>query len=360
MSDHEGFCMDFGEPDYWQQYDANGFIGKATPLLNPPIIQVYLAGPLTCVDPSDGQDCDAIRKITKHVLGSYDYRGLRFRVYDPADVTQPGSQHTPEQVYEVDYRNVVDADLVIFHVNVPSLGVGEESQIAAASMVPRVTVRKRGAKVSRMFDGTFTPAIRIEYSSYADYEKLLRDQLVEIAEKVVSSAVRRRAQMKVFEDLDLGRFIFRQRIRHSIKIEELAAKVDTKVSWLQYLERSPRIAATASLPLIQAILDATNSKMSQQPGKTPDLQSSDEPLPDDQKQSIENLIDFIRTQQEWVPDPLVFRLWTEYQAEVSDEQVVALTYREGHERIIAVTDWAERYRLIAPPRDDASLFPEGD
>jgi hypothetical protein len=229
--DDVGFSMDFDPNCHWS---AKAFTNRGKTLLNEPIIRVYLAGPLTCVNEIDTQDCNAIRKITKQVLGSYDHQGVRFKVYDPADVTQPGSNHTAEQVYEVDYRNVVDADLVIFHVNRPSLGVGEESQIAATSLVPRVTIKKRGVDVSRMFDGTFTPAIKIEYGSHAEYEKALSEHLVEIAEHAIKSASQRRPLMEQFEKMQLGRFVFRQRIKNRVRIEDLDRHPDKRVEvWLQ-------------------------------------------------------------------------------------------------------------------------------
>lgn len=349
----EGFSMDFDSTRHWT---ANAFTNRGNPLLNPPIIRVYLAGPLTCVNESDSQDCTAIRKITKWVLGSYDHRGIRFDVYDPADVTQPGSNHTAEQVYEVDYRNVVDADLVIFHVNKPSLGVGEESQIAATSLVPRVTIKKRGVEVSRMFDGSFTPAIKIEYGTHAEYEQALSDHLVEIAEHAIRSASQRRPLMEQFEEMQLGRFIFRQRIKNHVRIEELAAAINTKVSWLRYLERKPRIAATASLPLLYSMLNATNASMTQQAGKMPVLKESDDTLDADAKHSLDNLVSYVLSRQEWVSDDIVFRLWQEHVEQAETEKAEALAHRAGDDRIVTVEDWRHRHEAILPP-DEGGLFP---
>src|SRR5882724_4741821 len=124
MSDCDSFYMDF-DPEKRFSF------GKEGTLITPSVINVYLAGSLTNNDPAIAQDCVMLRQIVKRVLHAYDFLGVRFSVYDPADFTSPGSIHSEEEVYGLDHERTALADLVIFHVIAPSLGVGCETQIAA-------------------------------------------------------------------------------------------------------------------------------------------------------------------------------------------------------------------------------------
>ena len=112
-------------------------------MIDPPVLRVYLASPLTNTDPASEEDRRTVREVTRRIMENYDYFGIRTEVYDPSDVTPPGSEHTSEEVYVTDHNRTANADLVVFHVNGPSIGVGMEAQIAAEATVPRVVVSKR-------------------------------------------------------------------------------------------------------------------------------------------------------------------------------------------------------------------------
>src|SRR5690349_21767318 len=142
--DDEFFSMDF---DGSQELSFNPSFN--TPLLTPATLRVYAAGSLTNNSCSVNQECVDVRKIIKRVLERYDYEGVNFRVYDPGENTSPGSEHSPDEVYRINYEQCVSADLLIFHVNVPSLGVGCEAQIAADATVPKIVLTKKNIPVSR-------------------------------------------------------------------------------------------------------------------------------------------------------------------------------------------------------------------
>ena len=61
---------------------------------------------------------------------------------------------TPEKVYQTDYRKIIESSLLVAYVGEPSLGVGQEIQIASFNQVPILLVFERDAKVSRMTLGT--------------------------------------------------------------------------------------------------------------------------------------------------------------------------------------------------------------
>ena len=277
-------------------------------------------------------------------MGSYDFQGVGFQVYDPGDVTQPGSNHTPDEVYELNYEQCVLADLVAFHVNVPSLGVGCEAQISADATVPRVTVAKTCVPVSRMFDGIFSTAIAsIQYENSSDLELQLFRQIPVIAARVISSAQRRRPILASFSDLRLGSVIFKQRIIHNVTIEELARQTDIKESWLRRLERNHVLAACCTTIQLNRIAAATHCYV-----KTVDAQNLttlvpfDDSLSHDDRLSRDNLVSYICSKNEWIPDDRVFRLWNSYLLESTKEAAEAVKYREGDSKVVSVAEWRRR------------------
>lgn len=336
MPDDEAFSMDFQPVG---EGDQGAFAHRGEPLPGPLVMRGYLAGPLTCNSQSETAECEALRNTTKRVLGSYDFEGFGFTLYDPADVTRPGSNHTPDEVFETDYRNVVEADFVVFNVTSPSLGVGEESIIAASATVPRVVIFRDGVKVSRMFLGTFTPAIvEISYQNLHDYERQLSTARPIIGRSVVGSARRRRPLMVQYEELGLGSFILKQRIRHGIALDELARQIDTKESWLYCLERDSRIAATASHMLIDSMLQATNSSWTKKESGAPVLREEPglEPSADT---SLKNLVTYIQSQRLRIPDRRAFRLWNRYLESREIERSQAVEFRGGDRPGMEVDDW---------------------
>ena len=86
------------------------------PILDPPVIQVYLACALTNLDEDAKRESEACRLIIREILHEYDYFGIRFYVYDPGDVTPPGSIHTAEEVYITDHQRTSNSDLILFYV----------------------------------------------------------------------------------------------------------------------------------------------------------------------------------------------------------------------------------------------------
>ncbi len=339
MSNEESFAMDFDENS------KAGFVRSEKTSLDPPVIEVYLAGPMTNNDLELQAHCDRVREIVKRLLHAYDYLGLRFQVYDPADVTQPGSSHTDEEVYVMDHDRTMSADLVIFHVNAPSLGVGSESQIAADATVPRVTISKTGVPVSRMFRGIFSPSIvDISYADCADLELQLSRSISRIARVTVESAIRRRPLMTDYRAANIGRQIFAQRIVHSLPIERLARLTDIKENWLRRLEREPVIAMCASSIQLVRIAEAIKCYVVIT-NQIPTLKPQDRDFLDDEKQSLSNLMDCVLENKTWVKDNEIFRVWGQYRESLKRERAEAVAHRGGENKAITVDQWK---RLLYP------------
>jgi len=60
---------------------------------------------------------------------------------------------TPKDVWEKNYHEVTAANYVIAYVGQPSLGTGEELEMARASNIPIIAWSFNGEKVSRMVTG---------------------------------------------------------------------------------------------------------------------------------------------------------------------------------------------------------------
>lgn len=107
--------------------------------------QVYISGPLT----------NSSKKELYELLGE-EFEKCGFSAYIPHQHTDPvkNSKITPEKVYQTDYRKIIESSLVVAYVGEPSLGVGQEIQIAAFHQIPILLVFEKGARVSRMTLGT--------------------------------------------------------------------------------------------------------------------------------------------------------------------------------------------------------------
>ena len=199
MSDSTFFAMDFDG----QKHLAFA-VEKEAPMISPPILNVYLAGPLTnndkCTD-----CCREVQRLLNVFSVLMSTTVFTSNVYDPGDFTSPGTDHTAEDVYELDHERTMTADLVVFHVNVPSLGVGCECQIAADTCSPKVVIAKHGAPLSRMFIGVYSETLAtIEYQQARDVESELSRTIADNSRRAVESARNRRPFMQAFAESKLG------------------------------------------------------------------------------------------------------------------------------------------------------------
>lgn len=103
--------------------------------------QVYISGPLT----------NSSKKELYELLGE-EFEKCGFSAYIPHQHTDPkkNADIKPKEVYQTDYRKIIESSLIVAYVGEPSLGVGQEIQIAAFHQIPILLVFEKGAKVSRM------------------------------------------------------------------------------------------------------------------------------------------------------------------------------------------------------------------
>lgn len=313
--------------------------------LDPPLLRVYLASALTNLDDADRQEAQRVRKVIRDVLHGYDYFGIRFEVYDPAEVTAPGSNHTDDEVYITDHDRTSASDAVIFYVLAPSLGVGMEAQIAADCTLPRVVVSRRNSRVSRMFRGVFSPTLAsLEYDEVAELHQSLSLRLLDIAKRAVASAKRRRAHVEEFSGDAPGRKIMRSRLFLEMSLRELAAQTDIREVWLQRLEREPSLATSITLIQVHRIAAALGASISQSPNGIFTLRSpNDDTIDPIDWESLDNLVEFECSHPEPPDDQRVVLLWQAYRKQRAEEDAEAMRHRGNAEQAVTVEEWGRRY-----------------
>src|SRR5262249_53711319 len=117
-----------------------------------------------------------------------------FYLYQPRLATDPvlHKKVEPVAVYELDRSRVVAADLLLLLLNKPSLGVGQEIEIAASYGKPVILIVEEGVEVSRMVLGA--PLQIVRKIVYESPESLTR-QLDEAFEAAAPLVERWRSRM---------------------------------------------------------------------------------------------------------------------------------------------------------------------
>lgn len=331
--------------------DRGDFLRQSEPLIMPPVINIYLAGPLTHADSAIQKECVAVRAAVKSAFHNYDYLGIKFHVYDPAEVTAPGTDHTAEEVYITDHKCTVCADLVFFVVTAPSLGVGIEAQLSASATTPRVILRNSSSPSSRMFSGLCTSTIaEIVYDNPMDVMIGLLQKRTDICSAAIESAERRRPHFEYVKNQRSGQKFFMQRVRKSIPIAELAKKTDIPEFWLREIERCPELACTLSIMNIQRIADVLGCTVKCQ-GQTFELIEHDVNLIPLQLESLENLVRHLNSRKTPFNEDRAFRIWDRYLREDNLHRSEAKKFRSSKGDLEALTedDWRQLY-------EDVNLF----
>jgi len=84
------------------------------------------------------------------------------------------------KVYQRNESHLSAASLLIAYVGIPSLGTGQEIQIAQAYGIPVVLLYERGSPVSRMTRGSPNVLVEIAFDSFDEALEEVRKLLLEI------------------------------------------------------------------------------------------------------------------------------------------------------------------------------------
>lgn len=123
--------------------------------------QVYISGPLT----------NSSKKELYELLGE-EFEKCGFSAYIPHQ--QKNADIKPGKVYQTDYRKIIESSLLVAYVGEPSLGVGQEIQIASFHQIPILLVFEKGAKVSRMTLGTPGVKQRFQFENIENLREWVR------------------------------------------------------------------------------------------------------------------------------------------------------------------------------------------
>jgi 2'-deoxynucleoside 5'-phosphate N-hydrolase len=126
-------------------------------------IKVYVSGPLTAVDHI------AELKLFYEKIAAV-YASENIDAYVPHILTDPlkNPLMTPQEVYDLDRQHVCESDLVLAYVGLPSIGVGQELEIARENNIPIVLLMEKDAQVSRMARGNPALIAEIQFDDFHD------------------------------------------------------------------------------------------------------------------------------------------------------------------------------------------------
>lgn len=309
-----------------------------------PVLQVYLAGPLTGVDLALSAENNEARRVLAAEFSAF--ADVRFDVYDPAEYTAPGTRHTPEQVYCIDHKRTSEADLVVFLAVAASCGMGAECQIAGDATVPRIVILKTGVDASRMLIGSPARTIAtITFSDGDDLRRRIRRSLPQISQDVLASYEPRRRAINTAAASGFNQFIVRRRILCGMTTEQLASRIGVSTHWLHHLERNP--AATASVTICQAVrLAAELGANMETPSDNSPLMfrvEDDGTLTASAARSLDNLARFSISLVD-CDDATVLEIWQEYNTSNRMIEAEALAGRDPLDTSLSVREWRHLYQ----------------
>lgn len=211
----------------------------------------YVSTALTGVDARTREAITATVDVVKAVCAEPE---VGFEVYFPGDHTDPvRDPHVePDEVFRIDRDRVKSADLVLFALHAPSVGVGLELEMARASLLPVVFLIPDGVRVSRMARGV--PAVKAEvaFTDAGMLRERLRTALVRLRPRVQE----RRARAAGGEGNVVGAAIRELREERRLSREDLAAATGLTARGVALLEESPDRCSDPSLTQLRRLAAA--------------------------------------------------------------------------------------------------------
>jgi len=126
-------------------------------------VKAYVSGVLT-----GGDEIQELKKFYERIADACTAAGIEayvpHRVSDPVD----NPDMTPEAVYDLDRQQVLDSNLLIAYIGLPSLGVGMEIEIAREKNIPVVVLMEKGRRISRIARGNPAVIAEIHFTDFED------------------------------------------------------------------------------------------------------------------------------------------------------------------------------------------------
>lgn len=126
-------------------------------------VKAYVSGVLT-----GGDEILELKKFYERIADACTVAGIEayvpHRVSDPVD----NPDMTPEAVYDLDRQQVLDSNLLIAYIGLPSLGVGMEIEIAREKNIPVVILMEKDRRISRIARGNPAVIAEIHFKDFED------------------------------------------------------------------------------------------------------------------------------------------------------------------------------------------------
>lgn len=322
--------------------------------LRRPIHRVYLASPLTDVPKRVQRLTARAREAIKDCFIQSRYAD--YSVYDPFNHTRPGSKHSPDEIFAINFFEIATADLVVLCRTAPADGVGIEYNVALNYKVPTLIIHPKERRLSRLLlaePGIHIPPIA--FDGIPDLRQDLNARMQEIALDTVTERTHRRHLKASNWHSSFRRMIIKLRIRSKITREALARACRIGTGKLKQIEQHDEIVVGLSSLESQAILQALGSRCSLRPGNGITLPESDET---DEfcdsihlvhrpawKESLESIVDFVMNDMP-SDDDRVLQIWGGYDEMMRE----AVAGRESFAAPLTVEQWRTQYDTREPRR----------
>jgi DNA-binding XRE family transcriptional regulator len=214
-------------------------------------LTAYVSTALTGVAVEMRRAIDAAVEVVKEVCGE---PAIGIEVYFPGDHTDPvrDAHVSPEDVFRIDRDRVKGADVLITLAHLPSIGIGQELNMALESLVPVVFLIPEGTRMSRMARGA--PSVKAEVV-YRDAESMragLREALLALRPRLES----RKYAFSAFDANVTGAKVRDHRLRRQLSREELAEATGMSPQGVALLEDSPDRHSDPSLTQLRRLAAA--------------------------------------------------------------------------------------------------------
>ncbi len=227
-------------------------------------LKVYIGLPLTKTLPGDPHLLLADRAAAT-------LTAVGFSCYNPARETPCGSDHTPEQVYSRNYSAVAESDLILFIRIAPSIGMGEEAQIAANQILPYCYIRPTASQndltplLGGLANVKCAPRHSVSIDQLDDLHQL-HDGLHAIVtcpefRNVYAVRDARRAAYRALRTKSLGQAICELRLSNDCGPDTLSSGYGIVPAAISRLESDPHALAGASLAHVVAVADAVGGRV---------------------------------------------------------------------------------------------------
>lgn len=261
-------------------------------------------------------------------------KGFDLYVYQPRKATDPivHAKISPEAVYELDRKRILDADVLIVLANQPSFGVGQEIEIAGGMGTPTILLRREGISLSRMVTGSFLNIqADIEYDPHSpeDLEQKLHQALPPVLQGIRSREATSDGPLQ-----KIGQRLRELRETAGFNQEEVATALGVSRHLVRAVEERPPSYHNAGIVVLDRMTKLYGASVKNLVDDR--AQKSRVPREDKNLRSLER----VAVRQKWSAEDYL-ELMKDYQKELA---------ASGASPTIDEKDWLDRHRSIEERR----------